>query len=66
MARRKRYVAVVTITHKTEWCGRNDAFHPTIIKRHKGLKWMTPKPQSHKTEAEILDSLYEGENENEN
>lgn len=64
MARRKRYVAVVTITHKTEWRGRNDAFHPTIIKRFKGLKYMHLK-RSHKTEAEILDSLYEGENENE-
>ena len=65
MARRKRYAVLVTITNKTEWRGRNDAFHPTIITRHKVLKWMTPKPQSQKSEAEILDSLYEGEIENE-
>lgn len=65
MARRKRYAVLVTITHKTEWRGMNDAFHPTIIQRHKVLKWMTPKPKPHKTEAEILDSLYEGETENE-
>ena len=65
MARRKRYAVWVEVINKTEWRGCPGAFHPTVVDRRKVLKWITP-PKSHKSEADILETLYEGENENEN
>jgi hypothetical protein len=66
MARRKRYAVWVEVINKTEWRGCPGAFHPTVVDRRRVLKWITPPPKSRKSEADVLETLYEGENENEN